>query len=276
MEGTSRIATEKGVLEYCATSPYPNDTYDQRLMIAGVYRPPESPRQDYAAALKEMISPNRKENVSTISAGAQNVNTWGKEYENWLRGEEIWELADPNTPTHEPGTTGDAMLFLAREYIPEGILPGKAETEKEVQMMEYYPVRTTEKKVLRDHMAQSLTLRTVRPGIRSGCKRYNVRGMNRPGWDKQQAQLVATPEFRDTQTLLAEDLDGREGVHPATLYHKINKVLRKAFAKRYAKPKRLQYRNGAKTFLRNNKQHARIKEYADVLEEQKSKECGEI
>ena len=100
--------------------------------------------------------------------------------------------------------------------------------------------------------------------------------MNKSEGGKQQAQLVATPGYREMQKLLANVPEGRECIHSAALYDKVNKVLREAFAKRYANPRRLESRNDAKTFLRKNKQHERIKEYADMLKEQKYKECGEI
>ena len=145
----------------------------------GVYRPPNIPNQNYKDDLKEMLAPTRKENVSIIIAGDLNLNTWGKGYENWLWEENIWALANPEEPTHESGTTDDTMLFVAGDYIPEGILPGEAETDKELQTEDYYPVHTTEKQVIRDRMAQTLTLQAVRPDARSDRKRYNVRGMSR-------------------------------------------------------------------------------------------------
>ena len=114
-EGTRRIATEKGVLEYCTTQLYPNFAYDQCLMITGVYRPLNNPRQDYATDLRDIIYPKRKENAPMIIAGDLDISTWGMEYEHWLRHEGIWELANPNTPTHESGATDDAMLFAAGE-----------------------------------------------------------------------------------------------------------------------------------------------------------------
>ena len=168
------------------------------------------------------------------------------------------------------------MLFVAGGYIPEGVLPGDAGTEKEIQMAEEYPAHATEKQVIRCHMAQTLTLQTVRPDTRSDCKRYNVRGANRREWAEQQTFLAATSEYRGMQKQLASGLEGREGIHLAALFDKMNKVPRMAFAKRYAKPKSNETRNDAMTFLRNNKQHGRIREYAELLKDQKYKKCREI
>ena len=242
----------------------------------GVYRPPNVPNQNYEEDLKELLEPNRKENVSTIIAGDLNLNTWGKGYENWVEEENIWVLANPAEPTHESGTTDDTMLFVAGDYIPEGILPGEAESDKELQTEEYFPVHTTEKNVIRDHMAQTLTLQTVRPDARSDCKRYNVRGMGKKDWEEQQTELVALQDFREMQKLLAKDPGGQEGIHPAALYDKLNKVLRKAFAEKYAKPKRFENRNDTKAFIKNNKQHGKIEEYEKLIKGQHYKECGEI
>ena len=196
VEGTSRITTEKGALEYYARRLYPNYAYNRCLLITGVYRPPDNPNRNYAADLKELVPPIRKKSLPIIKAGDLNINAWGKENENWLWGEELWELANPNVPTHEAGATVDAMLFMPAQYIPEGILSGAAETGKGIQMEEHYPVHTAGKQVIRDHVAQTLTLHTLRPDTRSDCKRYNVRGRYRSEWEKQQTKIVATPENR--------------------------------------------------------------------------------
>ena len=70
--------------------------------------------------------------------------------------------------------------------------------------------------------------------------------MSRKDWEEQQATIVALPEFREMREQLAADNGGKEGTHPAVLYDKLNKVLRKAFAQRYAKPKRFENRSDAK------------------------------
>ena len=199
VEGIGRITERKGTLEHCSARLYPNYSYEQGLEITGVYRPPNIPNQKYEEELTGILAPNRKENVSIIIAGDLNVNTWGKGYENWLEEENIWVLANPEEPTHESGTTDDTMLFVAGDYIPEGILPGEAETDKALQTEDCYPVHTTEKNVIRDHMVQTLTLQTVRPDARSDCKRYNVRGMSKKDWEAQQTTLVALQDYRDMQ-----------------------------------------------------------------------------
>ena len=89
--------------------------------------------------------------------------------------------------------------------------------------------------------------------------------MNRCEWETQQTQPVAAQEYRERRNQLAIDLDGKEGIRPVALYDTMNKVLRKAFAKRFAKPCRNESRSDTKTCLRNNKQHERINEYVDLL-----------
>ena len=142
--------------------------------------------------------------------------------------------------------------------------------------MENYPAHTAEKRMIRDHMAQTLTLQARTPDIRSDCKRYNARGMSRSEWEKQQTQLVAAPENREMRNLLATDLEGGEGIRPAALYDKMNEGLREAFAERFARPRCNESENDSRTVLRKNKQRERIKEYAGIMKEEKYKECGEI
>ena len=80
--------------------------------------------------------------------------------------------------------------------------------------MEFYSAHATEKQVIRDHMAQTLELHTVRPDARSDGKRYNVRGMTRK----------ELPEYREMQRQLALNQESKEGIHPAELYDKLNKA----------------------------------------------------
>ena len=55
------------------------------------------------------------------------------EYMSWGNGNELWISADPQLPTYRTGAVGDAMLLAVATYLPEGILPGGAETAKETE-----------------------------------------------------------------------------------------------------------------------------------------------
>ena len=45
-------------------------------------------------ALRQILKVNREEKTTTVVAGDFNINTWSKEYKNWVEGNELWELSD--------------------------------------------------------------------------------------------------------------------------------------------------------------------------------------
>ena len=58
----------------------------------------------------------------------------------------------------------DEMKLLAEgSFMPHGVLPGEAETEKEIDRVEYYQVYTTEEPIIKDDMALTFDLRARRP-----------------------------------------------------------------------------------------------------------------
>ena len=65
-----------------------------------------------------------------LLAGDFNINSWDAEYVEWIETEDLWELADPGISTHRSGAVDDMILLVAGNYIPEGVLPGEAESEK--------------------------------------------------------------------------------------------------------------------------------------------------
>ena len=76
-----------------------------------------------------------------------------KEYRNWLKEQDLWELSNPETPTFEAGTRTDAILLAAGTYIPEGLLPEEPEPDRREESSDIYPVYVAEKVILGNHMA---------------------------------------------------------------------------------------------------------------------------
>ena len=73
---------------------------------------------------------NVAQSKTTFILGDLDINSWDKEYTRRVLCEELWVLANPQAPTHRPGTVDDAILVAIGDYIPGGILPGEAEAEK--------------------------------------------------------------------------------------------------------------------------------------------------
>ena len=86
-------------------------------------------------------------------------------------------LANPQRPAHREGTVDDTMLIAIGNYAPEGILPGAAETHKELETAEFYPVYVSEDPAIADHIALMLTINTQRPDFwatKPKCKVHNI------------------------------------------------------------------------------------------------------
>ena len=133
LPGRGQITTVKGEIEHFSTTLFPNHNYEQALVIVGVYRPPDNKHPAYEKALEEVLSSQKADRKTTIIAGDLNINSWGKEYHEWTEKEDLWTLANPLIATHRSGTTDDTMLMAVGDYIPDGVLPGEAETEEEME-----------------------------------------------------------------------------------------------------------------------------------------------
>ena len=175
-------------MEFRSTELFPNYNYEQSLLIVGVYRPPDAVHPPYKEALEGMLQRYHSQEVATLIAGDLNINSWGKEYYEWVEREELWVLAGPRTPTHRSCTTDDTMLVAVGGNLPEGLLPGAAETDKELEKAEFYSVYTTEDPVIADHMALTLVLHTSRLDRGGQKRRYNVYGLNPHGVEKQRSE----------------------------------------------------------------------------------------
>ena len=167
-KGYNKEAKLKNELEHCATVVYPNYNYEQKLVIAGVYRPPTKTKKEqpsYGEALQQILQINKEQQLTTIVAGDLNINSWKTEFHSWVEENELWELTDPTKPTFKAGTTDDSILMAAGKYIPEGVLPEEEENMKDQDLLEFFPVYVTENRVIGEHMALFLDIGTSRPDI---------------------------------------------------------------------------------------------------------------
>ena len=139
---------------------FPNHNYEQSLSVVVMYRPPDAKHPPYEEALEEVTRSQGTENRTAIIAGDLNINSWGKEYHEWIEREDLRVLTDPLKATHRSGAPDDTMLVAVGDYIPEGIPPGEAETDTESEKAEFYPVFVTEDLMIADHMAFLLALQT--------------------------------------------------------------------------------------------------------------------
>ena len=114
----------------------------------------------YEKAMGETLGDHRKTNRTSILAGDLNINSWKDPFREWIEENELWGLANPATPTYETGTTDDAIIAALRTHLPEGLIPGQEEYDKEIETSEKYPAYVTEKPILGKRMALILPFRT--------------------------------------------------------------------------------------------------------------------
>ena len=170
-------------MDHCSTVVYPNYNYEQKLVIAGVYRPPKRKHPPYETALECILNQNKMRQLTTKIAGDLNINTWQSEFQNWIEEKELRELTDPEKPTFKAGTSDDAIVMAAGGYVPEGVLPEEEELMKDRDLLEFFPVNVTEERVINEHMALFLDIGTVRPDVTNDKYKYNIRSLTDKGWN---------------------------------------------------------------------------------------------
>ena len=191
LPGIDHLRTIKCELDFFSTELFPNYNYDQSIMVVGVYRPPDFRHPQYDTALKKMLGKRRAKNATAFITGDVYLNSWDREFTEWINGEELRALASPQTPTHRSGTVDDAMLVAVGAYVPKGSLPGAAESEKELGKAERFPVYVTEDPVIADHMALMLALNTQRPDVGTVKRKYNTRSVTPTEWAAGNCNLLA-------------------------------------------------------------------------------------
>ena len=88
--GTDQITSVKGEIEFCSTTLFPNHSFDQPLVVVGIYRPPDTKHPEYGKTLEMILRHHKEGNKTTIIAGDLSINSWGREYQKWIEKEELW------------------------------------------------------------------------------------------------------------------------------------------------------------------------------------------
>ena len=98
--------------------------------------PPATKHPEYDTSTKAISRLHQEHKVTTIIAGDLNIPTWKRgEYKEWIEQNELWTLADPDTPTFKTGSTTDAILAAIGNYIQEGFLTDTTENDTEGEKM---------------------------------------------------------------------------------------------------------------------------------------------
>ena len=113
-----------------------------------MYRPPEREHPPYQEALGKILQKAKTSHITTIVMGDYNKNAWEREVkgmlQEWINQENLWELTDPETPTHRAGTVTDGMLLSPGMFMPGGILPQGGGLVTGKRQLDVHPVYVTE------------------------------------------------------------------------------------------------------------------------------------
>ena len=55
LPGEGELPLIKGEMEFCSTEIFPNNSYEQPLLVAGAYRPPDADHPPYTRALEQIL-----------------------------------------------------------------------------------------------------------------------------------------------------------------------------------------------------------------------------
>ena len=132
-ESEHRVVDIEHEMECCAATVLPNHNSSDRLVIVGIYRPPQKKHPPYAPTLRRVLQKHREQQGATILMGDINIHSWqveeGDAYQEWVEEAGLWELSDPSVTTYRTGTVTDGMWLALGSYQPEGILPMAADPE---------------------------------------------------------------------------------------------------------------------------------------------------
>ena len=206
-EGRNYEVKRKDEMEPCSTVKYLNNNYEQKLVMAGVYRPPNHKHPSYEKALGRILLPHSKNQTAAIIAGDININTWQPEFHTWIEENELRELTVPQKPTFKVVTTEDAIMMAARNYLLEEMLPEEEELVRDQDLLEFFPVYVTEERVKNDHMALFLDKGTVRPDVINDKNKYNACSLTDKDSGKRDAAIRRDPQHSSLFTKL------RRGIH---------------------------------------------------------------
>ena len=97
--GRDYVIKQKSDMEHCSTVVYPNYNYEQKLTVAGIYRPPKAERPPYDKALEIISQQNKTRQITANIAGNLNINSRKTDVHRWIAGNKLWELTDPHKST---------------------------------------------------------------------------------------------------------------------------------------------------------------------------------
>ena len=124
----------------------------------------------------------------------------------------MWELSDPNIPTHRKGSTLDKIMLLPRTNIPEEWLPSEvnewggveadvASGERGLDVSPFYPAHTYEFPAIADHHSVVLYFQSGRELPQIPIKALRVSQLRKEEWAEKNA---APADYLESKNLNVE------------------------------------------------------------------------
>ena len=131
VNGYYQLTRGTGGLEFRCPILHLNYTYEQPLTEVRMHRPPRKPHPECTGISRGVLRGWRGERIATKLVRDLNINTWSKGYGHSTQKGNLGEPADPDFPGRGYGAAGDMTFLAVGSYMPDGVLPGEAETGEE-------------------------------------------------------------------------------------------------------------------------------------------------
>ena len=258
-----RTVQEQQELEHCSIIVHPNYNEEDKLVIVGMYRPPEKDHPDYAPILKQALQYHREQQLATTLMGDFNINAWEHaekgSYQAWIAEENLWVLSNPMTPTFKAGTVTDAVLMVMGKYHPEGLLPPPVDQEQNGGDPGVYPVFISEEVAMIDHHALFLDILTIDLAKMPQPITYKIHSLTKENWEQRDAKIREAPMF---QKLLEQK--GSKDDNIERQYSLLMNILKEVFKDRLQRAGGNQDWNAEQVYEKKHAKHELMLQYNEA------------
>ena len=183
----------------------------------------------------------------------------------WINQENLWELTDPETPTHRAGTVTDGMLLAPGTYMPEGILPQGGELTTGKRQLDVHPVHVTEELVLADNHALFLDLIPKDLAEMPRLEKYKIHGMTELEWSERNQNIEMDSKFQNSLEQVANTKNAQQN------YAVLLRLLKRHFRNKLRKHAQGSRKDATEKFEKKFAQHDRFPEYQKARDEHRKK-----
>ena len=230
-------------IDTCSMVLHPTGAEDYAIQITGIYIPP-SAKID-GDNLNPLLHPDCRartpegEITSHLLIGDFNPNCWAEnaeiQYQEWIIGHGLWELADPHLPTFATGSSLDKILLSPGRDIPEEWLSPLNPTTQDEDLSPlarpFYPAEIFPEPWIDNHHPLRITLSGKQEEDSQPWRTLQINNLTQPEWVEKNQQFQEYWEGCKASAVIAIQQN-----NPTRLLDLITKGLQRIFTIRRKDP----------------------------------------